>query len=236
MVCAAVVVLAAFEVVDILDASLIAIAVLLLTRTLTPSDVRNAVDIDVIVLIGAAFGLGFAMENTGVAATVAEGLVVVFDGFGDFGLVLGLIVATAAVTELITNNAAAVLLFPVALNIAATTGLNQRGLALAVAVAASASFLTPIGYQTNMMVYGPGGYRFTDYTTLGIPMNLASCRPRCSASSRSGRTPCRQAETRRLGLGVPNRTRNQRRTESHESPREDQRLCDDPPRNRSRPS
>jgi di/tricarboxylate transporter len=169
---AAVILLSAFEIMDILDASLIAIAILLFTRTLTPTDVRNSIDIDVIVLIGAAFGMGSAMVNSGVAQIIADGMVDAFDGFGDFGIVLGLVVATAAVTELITNNAAAAIMFPIALGIAAATGLDSRGLALAVAVAASASFLTPIGYQTNMMVYGPGGYRFTDYTRIGIPMNV----------------------------------------------------------------
>jgi di/tricarboxylate transporter len=124
------------------------------------------------VLIGASFGLGSAMFNSGVATTVADGLVDVFGEFGEFGIVLGLLVATMAITELVTNNAAAALLFPIALGVAASTGLDPRGLALGVAVAASASFLTPIGYQTNMMVYGPGGYRFTDYTRIGVPMNL----------------------------------------------------------------
>ncbi len=169
---AAVILLAAFEIVDILEGSLMAVAALLLTKVLTPRDVRNAVDLDVIVLIGAAFGLGAAMQNSGIAVTFADGLVTAFGNLGDFGIVLGTPPATAAITELVTNNAAAALMFPIALGVAATTGLDPRGLALGVAVAASASFLTPIGYQTNMMVYGPGGYRFTDYTRLGIPMNL----------------------------------------------------------------
>jgi len=169
----AVILLAAFEIVDIMDGSLMAAAALLLTRTLTPGDVRNAVDIDVIVLIGGAFGLGYAMQNTGVAVTFADALVAAFGNFGEFGIVLGVLLATAAITELVTNNAAAALMFPIALSVAATTGLDPSGLALGMAVAASASFLTPIGYQTNMMVYGPGGYRFTDYTKVGIPMNLA---------------------------------------------------------------
>ncbi len=169
---AAVILLAAFEIVDILEGSLMAVAALLLTKVLTPRDVRNAVDIDVIVLIGAAFGLGAAMQNSGVAITFADGLVAGLGNFGDFGIVLGTLLATAAITEVVTNNAAAALMFPIALGVAATTGLDPRGLALGVAVAASASFLTPIGYQTNMMVYGPGGYKFTDYTRLGIPMNL----------------------------------------------------------------
>jgi di/tricarboxylate transporter len=87
-------------------------------------------------------------------------------------LALAIPYATATLTELVTNNAAAVLVFPIAMAVAASTGLEPRELAMAVAVTASASFLTPIGYQTNTMVYGPGGYRFTDYLRLGLPLNL----------------------------------------------------------------
>ena len=75
-------------------------------------------------------------------------------------------------TELITNNAAAVLVFPIAISTAAAAGLDPRPFAVTVAVAASASFLTPVGYQTNTMVYGPGGYRFLDYLRLGLPMSV----------------------------------------------------------------
>jgi di/tricarboxylate transporter len=95
-----------------------------------------------------------------------------FSGWGPIGVLLAVTLAVALFTELVTNNAAAVLMFPIALATATGMGLDPRGFAIAVAVAASASFLTPIGYQTNTMVYGPGGYRFTDYLRLGLPLNL----------------------------------------------------------------
>jgi di/tricarboxylate transporter len=82
------------------------------------------------------------------------------------------LLATIALTELVTNNAAVVLLFPIAMAAAEANGLDARSVALVVAMAASASFLTPIGYQTNTMVYGPGGYRFGDYARLGLPLTL----------------------------------------------------------------
>jgi di/tricarboxylate transporter len=88
------------------------------------------------------------------------------------GALFALVAATILLTELITNNAAAALMFPIALSTAASLGVDPRPLALAVAVAASASFLTPIGYQTNTMVYGPGGYRFQDYSRLGLPLTV----------------------------------------------------------------
>ena len=112
------------------------------------------------------------MEETGLAAAVASLLVSVFGGMGPTGAFLGIILATLALTEMITNNAAAVLMFPIAMAAAAAQGLDPRAVAMAVAVAASASFMTPIGYQTNTMVYGPGGYRFGDYTRLGAPLTL----------------------------------------------------------------
>ena len=96
----------------------------------------------------------------------------VFGGWGERGALLGIVLATMVLTEMITNNAAALLMFPIGLSLAAGTGLNPVGVAIAIAVAASASFLTPIGYQTNTMVYGPGGYRFTDYWRLGLPLSL----------------------------------------------------------------
>ena len=80
--------------------------------------------------------------------------------------------ATTLLTEVITNNAAAVVIFPIAISVAVASGLDPRTIAIAIAVTASSSFLTPIGYQTNTMVYGPGGYRFTDYLRAGIPLNV----------------------------------------------------------------
>lgn len=167
---AAVIVLAATDVLPILEGSLLAAAALIATRTLSFSEARDAIDLDVVILIASAFGLGAAMETTGLATRVADGLTGAFDGFGEFGIVFGIVVATAALTELVTNNAAAVVMFPIAVASAEPAGVDPRSMAIAVAIAASASFLTPIGYQTNTMVYGPGGYRFTDYARVGFPL------------------------------------------------------------------
>jgi di/tricarboxylate transporter len=168
----AIVLLAAFDVMPILHGALLAAAALIATRVLSFSEARDAIDLDVILLIGAAFGLGAAIEVTGLAEEVAGGFTDALGGFGTVGLVLGIVLATSLLTELVTNNAAAVVVLPIALSIAGPAGLDPRAIAVAVAVTASASFLTPIGYQTNTMVYGPGGYRFTDYLRLGIPLNI----------------------------------------------------------------
>ncbi len=169
-----IVVLAAAEVLPILEGALLGAAVLVGTRVLTFAEARDAVDLDVVLLIGAAFGLGAAMEVTGLAGDVAAALVGAFDGLGRAGIVFGVVLATAALTEVVTNNAAAVVMFPIAIAVAPDAGVDPRMLAIAVAVAASASFLTPIGYQTNTMVYGPGGYRFADYLRVGLPVTATS--------------------------------------------------------------
>jgi di/tricarboxylate transporter len=164
--------LAATGVFPILEGALLAAVVLVATRVLTPLEARRAIDIEVIVVIASAFGLAAAMQASGLAGSVASGLVEVFGGFGERGVLLGLVLATMILTELVTNNAAALLMLPIAVSAATATGLDPRGAAIAVAVSASASFLSPIGYQTNMMVYGPGGYRFSDYARLGWVLSL----------------------------------------------------------------
>jgi di/tricarboxylate transporter len=166
------VVLAATGLVPILQGSLVAALTLIALRILSVDEARRAIDLDVIGVIAAAFGLAAAVESSGLAATLARGLVGVFDGIGPSGILLGVLLATLLLTELITNNAAALLMFPLAMAAASEAGLEPRGLAIAVAVGASASFLTPIGYQTNTMVYGPGGYRFSDYIRLGLPLTV----------------------------------------------------------------
>jgi di/tricarboxylate transporter len=167
-----VVVLAATGVLPILEAALVGAVATVALGVLTAEQARDAVDLNVVVLIAAAFGLGAAAETSGLAAELASGLVEMFDGFGDRGVLLGIVLATVILTELITNNAAAVLMFPIALPAGAEAGMDPRHVAIAVAIAASASFLTPIGYQTNTMVYGPGGYRFSDYVRLGTPLTV----------------------------------------------------------------
>lgn len=170
----AMIAVAAVGLLDILEASLLAVAALLATRVLTLRQARGSIDLDVIVLIGASFGLGAATEVTGLAQRTADGFVSAFGPMGDFGIILGLVLAAMLLTEVVTNNAAAVVLFPIAIGIAQAADLDPRSLAMAIAVAASTAFMTPIGYQTNTMVYGPGGYRFTDYVRAGAPLNVSS--------------------------------------------------------------
>jgi len=169
-----VVVAAATGIVDILDASLVGALALLAFGVLSPTEMRGVIDLNVLVVIASSFGLGAAILETGLADKVADGLISGLEGFGHWAILLGVILVTVALTETVTNNAAAVLMFPIALAVADHVGGDPRGYAMAVAVVASASFLTPIGYQTNTMVWGPGGYRFTDYARLGAPITLVT--------------------------------------------------------------
>jgi di/tricarboxylate transporter len=166
--------LAALDVVPILQGAIVASLALIGFRILSPDEARRSIDLEVIGVIASAFGLAAAVETSGLATTVADGLVSLFSPIGGHGVLLGLVVTTVVLTELITNNAAALLMFPIAISAAATAGLDPRGAAIAVAISASASFLTPIGYQTNTMVYGPGGYRFSDYVRLGAPLTIVT--------------------------------------------------------------
>lgn len=163
---------ASLELLPILNVSLIAAVALVGLRILTPGEARAAIDLDVILVIAAAFGVAKAVESSGLAAVIAGGLVDAFAGFGDRGVLLGVVLATVILTALVNNNAAALLMFPIAIAAAQATSIQPRGLAVAVAVAGSVDFLTPIGYQTNTMIYGPGGYRFGDYARLGTPLTV----------------------------------------------------------------
>jgi di/tricarboxylate transporter len=164
--------LAAFEVVPILHGALVAALLMVAGRVLTPNEARNAVDLDILLLIAASFGVGTAIENSGMAALIASWIVTPAMSIGPVAVLAAIVLATMTVTELITNNAAAVLIFPIGMAAAQQSGADPRSFGIAIAMAASASFLTPIGYQTNTMVYGPGGYRFGDYIRLGLPLTV----------------------------------------------------------------
>jgi len=168
----AVVVAAAAGLLPILEASLMGAFAIILFGVLSPGEARSAVDLDVIVVIASAFGIGAALTDTGLASNLADGIVRGLDPLGPVAVVLGIALATIALTEAVTNNAAAVLMFPIAIAAADQVGADPRAYAIVVALTASASFLTPIGYQTNTMVWGPGGYRFGDYARLGFPLTL----------------------------------------------------------------
>ncbi|HEX9582231.1 MAG TPA: SLC13 family permease [Gemmatimonadales bacterium] len=169
-----IVLVAGLGVLPMLQASLVGAVALILFGVLTAGEARAAVDLDVILVVATAFGIGAAMENSGLAGWLATYIVAAFSDLGTLGVLLGIILATSLVTEVVTNNAAAAVMFPIALVTAERVGADPRVFALVVAVMASTSFLTPIGYQTNTMVYGPGGYRFSDYARLGAPLTVAA--------------------------------------------------------------
>lgn len=160
---------------SLVKVSLIAAAALIATGVLSRSEARDAVQADVVIMIGAAFGLGNAMVKSGLAGELANRLLSVTGSNSRLGAVIGLVLITLILTELVTNSAAAIIAAHIALQLAARPelALDPRLAVIAVAVTASCSFLTPIGYQTNTMVYGPGGYRYRDYLKLGAPLSLA---------------------------------------------------------------
>lgn len=171
---ASVVVVAGSGLLPILHVALIAAVVLVATRTISAQAARDAVDIEVLIVIAAAFGLGAAIESSGLAAFLGSAIVESFSGLGWRWVLLGIVLATVVLTEFISNNAAAALMFPIGMATAGEIGADPRSFAIAIAISASLSFLTPIGYQTNTMVYGPAGYRFGDYWRLGMPLTVAS--------------------------------------------------------------
>ncbi|RIL04995.1 MAG: SLC13 family permease [Proteobacteria bacterium] len=173
-VTAAVVLVAGSGLLPILEASLVAALLLVATRTISARTARDSVEIDVLIVIAASFGLGAAIEQSGLAAVLGGEIVDLTSGLGWRWSLFGIVLATVVLTEFISNNAAAALMFPIAMATAREVGADPRSFAIAVAVSASASFLTPIGYQTNTMVYGPGGYRFSDYARLGAPLTVGS--------------------------------------------------------------
>lgn len=138
---------------------------------LQPIEAQRSVDVPVLLMIGASFGISAALETSGLAAALAHGVVHVTHAAGPVGALVVLYLVTTVMTELLTNSAAAALAVPVALEIAASVGGDPLPYAVAVAIAASAGFATPFGYQTNLMVMSPGGYRFADYVRAGLPLN-----------------------------------------------------------------
>ncbi|MHA7925068.1 MAG: SLC13 family permease [Marinobacter sp.] len=166
------VVLSASGLLSILEAALIAAGLMIATGCLTASRARVSVDLPVLIVIASSFALGNAMTESGTAVLIANGLVGFFGPITPWFALVIVYVLTALFTEIITNNAAAVLMFPIALAVSEQMGVNFLPYAVAVMFAASASFITPLGYQTNLMVYGPGRYRFGDYMRIGIPLSL----------------------------------------------------------------
>jgi di/tricarboxylate transporter len=150
-------------------AALVASGLMILTRCTTATAARRSVDWQVLTVIGAALGLGRALDQTGAAGALAHAWIALA-GENPWTTLLAVYLITSLLTEFITNNATAVLMFPVAQAAAEGLGVSFSPFLFTVMMAASASFATPIGYQTNLMVYGPGGYRFSDYLRIGLPL------------------------------------------------------------------
>jgi di/tricarboxylate transporter len=167
----AMVLVVSFEWTSMLKASLVAAGLMIFTRCISTEAARKSVDWEVLLAIAASFGVGTALETTNAAADIARGMVELGGGSPWIALVI-VYGATLITTELITNNAAAALMFPFAMSTAKNLDVNYMPFVIAVMMAASAGFATPIGYQTNLMVYGPGGYRFSDYVRIGVPMDI----------------------------------------------------------------
>jgi di/tricarboxylate transporter len=169
---AGVVGIAALEIYPILITSIAGAVAMVVTGVLDPREVYDAVDWSVIFLLAGLIPLGVAMERTGAAAFLAGNAVTGVTGL-HIALILGLFyLFTAFMTELLSNNASVVLMIPIAFDAATRLGADPYAFVLAVAFAASTPLLSPVGYQTNLMVYGPGGYKFTDFARLGAPLQL----------------------------------------------------------------
>ena len=137
-----------------------------------PKDIPKSIDYELAMVIALSLALGTAMLKTGVAEMLANSLISIFLPFGKVALLAGIFLITSLLANLITNKAAVALIFPISLTMASNLSLPPQPFILVVAFAAAANFMTPIGYQTNLMVYGPGGYSFRDFFKIGFPLTL----------------------------------------------------------------
>jgi len=164
--------LTALHIVPLLIAALIGAVGMVLSRCLTIEEAYEAIDWRVIFLLSGIIPMGIALEQSGAAQWLTQSILAPFVDFGPLVVLASLYLVTAIFTEVMSNNASAVILAPIALSLASSMHVDPRPFLVAITFAASTSFSTPIGYQTNTMVYAPGGYRFTDYTRAGGPLNL----------------------------------------------------------------
>ena len=169
----AIVIMAAFGVAPILLLSIVAVALVLITRCIDAEEAFSFIDGRLLALIFSMLAIGAALNASGAVALIVNAVAPLLNGLSPFFLVWAIYLLTSILTELVSNNAVAVVVTPVAIGLADALGIDARPLVIAVMVAASASFATPIGYQTNTLVYGPGGYRFTDFMRVGIPLNIS---------------------------------------------------------------
>jgi len=168
-----VVALAGLGVAPILPLAVIAVAVVLLTRCIDADEAFSFVDGRLLALIFGMLAIGAALDHTGAVALIVDAVTPGLVGLPPFLIVLAVFLLTTTLTEMVSNNAVAVVVTPIAIGLGQAMGVDPRPLVIAVMIAASCAFATPIGYQTNTLVYGPGGYRFTDFMRVGLPLNLS---------------------------------------------------------------
>ncbi|MTI65581.1 MAG: SLC13 family permease [Firmicutes bacterium] len=167
-----IIILASFNILSILESSLLGLAILFLTKVIIPREALKMISWETLGVIALSFGLGKAMVNSGAADLIAKNIIIIANGCGVYGALLVIYIMTNIFTELITNNAAAVLAFPIAVKVSQSLDVSHMPFVVAVAIAASAAFSSPYGYQTNLMVYGLGGYKFKDFIKFGLPLNI----------------------------------------------------------------
>ena len=167
-----VVVVAATGLLPIVAAAATGALAMVLSRCISTDEAYGAIEWNVLFLLAGMLSLGAAMEKTGASTMLAEGMVNAVGGFGPIALLAAFFGATMLLTEVMSNNATVALLLPIAITTAHSIDANPRTFMFAVVFAASSSFMTPVGYQTNTMIYGPGQYRFVDFVRVGAPLNL----------------------------------------------------------------
>jgi len=168
-----IVTLAAVNVAPILMLAVIAVAIVLLTGCIDADEAFTFVDGRLLALIFSMLAVGAALQNSGAVALIVDAIAPGLNGLPPFLVIFCVFLLTTILTEIVSNNAVAVIMTPIAISLAAALGIDPRPLVVAVMIAASCAFATPIGYQTNTLVYGPGGYKFSDFMRVGIPLNLS---------------------------------------------------------------
>ena len=164
--------LSVFDIVPLIKSLPVLLLAYVAGGAVSVNEIKNRFPLELWLIVGSAIGLAQLMIQTGVAGQIAAALLVLVDGSGAYGALIAVFVATWLFTELVTNNAAAALTFPIAYTIAQNLGVDPVPFFMAVAFGASASFISPFGYQTNLMVYSAGNYQLRDYVRLGVPMAL----------------------------------------------------------------
>jgi len=168
----AAIIIAAFGITSLFVSLLSLIILLTIMGVASSKDIAKGIDFNLVLVISLSLALGTAMVKTGVAETVSNHTFELLTPFGIVGVMSGIFILTNLLGAIVTNKAAVALIFPIALTLALNLNLNPKPFILLVAFAGAASFITPIGYQTNLMVYGPGRYKFNDFLKIGLPLTI----------------------------------------------------------------